>query len=229
MTTGQARPLPVRLRPQRGETADSYVRRLASANHLRFSYLRRYLSAPAGSYGPLQPGKLAAVTGRDLPAILHALPDLATPLPRRSTRRYSDDEIQRNRARKNALFTAIRHDADAGMSGRAIERKHRVGRRTTQKALTSSTPPPRKKMNRESVVLNGLHAVIDAMTQTNPQITVTAIWEHLADELDTTVAYPTLRAYITRQRLELRHSERATQELASDKPAQTPHPKRHSK
>ena len=36
-------PLPLRPRPRHGETADSYLRRLAAANHLRFSYLRRYL------------------------------------------------------------------------------------------------------------------------------------------------------------------------------------------
>ena len=56
MTTGQPPPLPVRPRPRRGENADSYLRRLAVANHLRFSHLRRYLSRPEGSYGPVDPG-----------------------------------------------------------------------------------------------------------------------------------------------------------------------------
>ena len=46
-------PLPVRPRPRQGETADSYLRRLAAADHLRFSYLRRYLATPRGSYGPI--------------------------------------------------------------------------------------------------------------------------------------------------------------------------------
>lgn len=49
MTAGQPPPLPVRPRPRRGENADSYLRRLAVANHLRFSHLRRYLSRPKGS------------------------------------------------------------------------------------------------------------------------------------------------------------------------------------
>ena len=60
MTAGQPPPLPVGPRPRRGETADSYVRRLAAANHLRFTYLRRYLATPRGSYGPVDPGRLAA-------------------------------------------------------------------------------------------------------------------------------------------------------------------------
>ena len=52
----------------RGETADDYVWRLAAANHLPVSYLRRYPGRP--SYGPVDPVRLAAVTGRELPAIL---------------------------------------------------------------------------------------------------------------------------------------------------------------
>lgn len=43
------------------------------------------------------------------------------------------------------LYAAIRRDARAGMSGRAMERKHGVGRRTIIKALASAWPEPRKK------------------------------------------------------------------------------------
>jgi|SRR4051812_785913 hypothetical protein len=38
---------------------------------------------------------------------------------------------------KVELYTAIRRDARAGLSGRALERKYNVGRRTVVKALTS--------------------------------------------------------------------------------------------
>src|SRR5215470_17663866 len=91
--------LPVRPRPRRGEAADSYLRRLAAANHLRFSYLRRYLARPEGSYGPIDSGRLAALAGRDLPAIMHALPDLA-PSSRPAARRYTQEDIQRSHAAK---------------------------------------------------------------------------------------------------------------------------------
>jgi hypothetical protein len=43
---------------------------------------------------------------------------------------------------------AIRRDVGNGMSGRTIERKHHVGRRTIIKALASADPPPRKKTQR---------------------------------------------------------------------------------
>lgn len=49
------------------------------------------------------------------------------------------------RMSKIELYAAIRRDARAGMSGRAIERKHGVGWRTVRHALDSAWPQPRKK------------------------------------------------------------------------------------
>jgi hypothetical protein len=200
MTADQPPPLPVRPRPRRGETADSYLRRLAAANHLRFSHLRCYLSRPEGSYGPVDPGRLAALAGRELPAILHALPELAPAGSRPGARRYTEADIQRNRAAKRAKYAAIRRDARNGMSGRGIERRHHVGRRTIVKALASADPAERKKIRREPAALEGLHGHIDAMIAANPQITIAAIWQRLADEHNATVAYPTLRTYVSSRR-----------------------------
>lgn len=200
MTDRQPPPLPVRPRPRRGETADSYLRRLAAANHLRFSDLRRYLSRPEGSYGPIDPARLAALADRELPAILHALPELTPADPRPDARRYTGQDIQRSRAARREKYAEIRRDADDGMSGRAIERKHRVGRRTIVKALASADPPPRKKIHREPAALTGLHARIGAMTEAEPQIAIAAISARLADDHGTTVAYPTLRTYIASRR-----------------------------
>jgi hypothetical protein len=202
----QSRPLPVRVRPVAGESAESYIRRLARANHLKPSYLRRHLATPQGSYSPIQPDHLAAVTGRTLPALLHALPDLAgRPRPqRRRTRQHAEDEKRRNQTRKRALFAAIRGDAAARLSKRALERKHHVGRRTIVTALTSENPPERKKINRPSTILHGLRHHIDAVIEKNPTATVTAVWEHLVDDLDATVSYGAVRAYVARQRSERR-------------------------
>jgi hypothetical protein len=90
-------PLPVRPRPRQDETADSYVRRLAAANHLRFSYLRRYLATPRGSFGPVDPGLLAALAGRNPHTILRAFPELA-PAPGPGTRHDPRQETQRSKA-----------------------------------------------------------------------------------------------------------------------------------
>lgn len=190
-------PLPFRPRPGRGETADDYIRRLAAANHLRYSYLRRYLGAR--SYRPVDPARLAALTGRDLPAILWALPELA-PQPGSPARRYTPEDIQRNHDAKREKYAAIRRDAENGMSERAIERKHHVGRRTIVRALASADPPERKKTHREPTALDGLHDHIDAMLKEHPGITIAAIWERLVDRHDAAVACPTLRTYVASHR-----------------------------
>jgi hypothetical protein len=203
---GQGTPLPVRPRPRQGETADSYLRRLAAANHLRFTYLRRYLATPRGSYGLIDPGQLAALGGREPHAILRAFPELAPAAPRPDTRRYTREEIERNHAAKREKYAAIRRDTGNGMTQRTIMSRHRVGRRTIALALASAEPPVRKKIHREPAALNGLHAHIDAMIEADPAIGTAAIWQRLADEHGATVAYYTLRTYVI--------SRRATREPA---------------
>jgi hypothetical protein len=202
VTTDRPRPLPVQIRPTAGESAESYIRRLARANHLKSSYLRRHLAAPQGSYGPIRPDQLAALTARTLPALLRALPDLAerSRPQRRHTRQHIEDEKRRNQARKRALFAAIRRDAAAGLSKRALERKHHVGRRTIVTALVSENPPPRKKINRPSAVLHGLEHHIEAMIEQDPAVAVTAVWEHLVDDHDADVSYGAVRAYVTKRK-----------------------------
>ncbi len=192
-------PLPQRLRPRRSESAESYIRRLARANHLRPSYLRRCLTTPEGSYGPVQPDKLAALAGRSLPALLHAFPDLVPCSREQHPRRDADEDKRRNQARRHTQFAAIRRDASAGMSGRAIERTHKVGHRTVRKALISATPPARKKMTaRQAAVLHELHHHIDQMIEINPAVRVSDVWERLVDEHGGSASYGAIRAYVAR-------------------------------
>jgi hypothetical protein len=199
MTPDRPRPLPIRIRPTPGENAESYIRRLARANHLKPSYLRRRLATPQGSYGPIQPSQLAAMTGRSLPAVLHALPDLVARPRQHGTRRKTEDEKRRNQTRKRALFAAIRRDAASGLSRRALERTHHVGRRTIVKALASENPPARKKINRQPAVLHRLRHHIDAMIEKNSMVTVTEVWTCLVDDHDAAVSYGAVRAYITKR------------------------------
>jgi hypothetical protein len=193
-------PLPVRPRPRHGETSDSYLRRLAAANHLPFSYLRRYLSAPRGGYGPVDPARFAALAGREPHAILHAFPELALAAPKPPARRYPREEVEQNRAARREKYAAIRRDAEAGFTQRAIMSRQRTGRRTIALALASAEPPERKKIHREPAALNGLHSVIDAMIEEDPSIGTAAIWQCLADDHGRTVAYYTLRTYVVSRR-----------------------------
>ncbi len=85
MTASQAprplAPLPIRLRPRRAETTESYARRLARANHLRPSYLRAFLCDPPRRTGAIRPWRLAAISGRSVRALEHALADLTQGSP----------------------------------------------------------------------------------------------------------------------------------------------------
>jgi hypothetical protein len=193
-------PLPVRPRPRQGEPIDSYLRRLAAANHLRFTYLRRYVATPKGGYGPVNPAQLAVLAAREPQAILRAFPELAPAAPKPPARRYPREEIERNRAATREKYAAIRRDAENGFTQREIISRHHVGRRTITLALASAEPPERKKIHREPEALNGLHPHIDAMLAEDPAIRTAAIWQRLADDHGTTVAYPTLRTYVTRRR-----------------------------
>ncbi|MCW2932694.1 MAG: hypothetical protein JWM19_3656 [Actinomycetia bacterium] len=94
------------------------------------------------SFAPIDPGMLADLPGCEPHAILRAFPELAT-----------REDIQRSRAAKREKYAAIRSDASNGMSERAIERRHHVGRRTIIRALASADPPERKKIHREAAAL----------------------------------------------------------------------------
>ena len=201
---GQDPPLPVRPRPRQGETADSYLRRLAAANHLRFSYLRLYLALRRGSYDRVDPVRLAALSGRELDAILRAFPELALApaAPRRVTgqRRQAEARRDANREAMRQKYAAIRRDAGNGFSQRDIMTRQRTGRRTIALALASAEPPERKRIHRPSAALNGLHAHIDAMISEDPAIGIAVVWRRLADDHGATVSYPALHAYVISRR-----------------------------
>ncbi|MEU9997759.1 TniQ family protein [Streptomyces sp. NPDC050848] len=82
MTAELAR-LPMRVRPYLGESTDSYIRRLARANHLRPSYLHGFLCGPPNWFGKPHLARLAALTGHSSEALQHALADASSPRRRR--------------------------------------------------------------------------------------------------------------------------------------------------
>jgi hypothetical protein len=72
MTAAPSR-LPLTPRPRLGESTNSYIRRLARANHLVPSYLQGFLCGPPTWFGKPRLTRLAAVTGRPAAALQHAL------------------------------------------------------------------------------------------------------------------------------------------------------------
>jgi hypothetical protein len=73
--------------------------------------------------------------------ILRAFPELGPSALRqpKTGRRYTREDIQHAYAAKLERYAAIRRDSGAGMSERAIERKHHAGRRTIIKACMATS------------------------------------------------------------------------------------------
>jgi hypothetical protein len=192
---GPLAPLPIRPPPQRGETTQSYARRLARANHLKPSYLRSVLSSPPQRLGAaIRPSQLAALSGRSLRALEHALADLATQpraKPRQAARRHRPAQAN------PGLFTEIRRDAATHqMSIRALAARHHIGRRTIRQALTQAGLPPLKRPPaRRARAGISARPLISTWLLIDPQLTPMQIWERLHDEHDADIAYATVCHY----------------------------------
>jgi transposase len=114
-------------------------------------------------------------------------------------------------ASKVELYAAIRRDVRAGMSARAIERKHGVGRRTIVKAMSSAWPGPRKELPPRPSKLDPFKPVIDEILKADldaprkQRHTVTRIWHRLMDEHQMAdVSYPVVRAYVAGRKPQIR-------------------------
>jgi len=184
-------PLPVRPRPAAGEPAGAYIRRLARANHLRPSYLHGYLAGPPGYRGPVQPERLAALSGRTVAVLEGTLTGLRAQA--RDTA-WQPPQLSRSRVRaaKPALFAAIRRDAQDGYSIQALAARHRVHRHMVRQALADPAPPPRKQPPPRATAIGHLHGQITAMLACEPQLTVRQIWERLLDDHDADIPYATV-------------------------------------
>ncbi|MFD8497684.1 IS21 family transposase [Amycolatopsis sp. NPDC059657] len=112
---------------------------------------------------------------------------------------------------KVELYAAIRRDARAGLSGRALERKFNIGRRTVIKALASAWPEPRKKPPPRPSKLDSFKPVIDDILRADldaprkQRHTVKRIFDRLIDEhAMVDVSYQVVRAYVAVRKPEIR-------------------------
>lgn len=189
-------PLPVRVRPVAGETAGSYVSRLARANHLRPSLLHVYLRGYRLSGGiPLR--RLAAISGSTQTALTSALSGLPVAARRQDPfpdRLPAPAESQADR--KARLFALIRDDVRSGLSIRQTALRHHVHRRMVRQALsTPAAPPPRKQPERKSQVTGPIKEVLDELART--ALTARAIWATLIDEYNSDASYSVIRGYVS--------------------------------
>jgi hypothetical protein len=184
-------PIQVRLRP--GESVDSFIRRLATANHLRPSHLRTYLNHPPGAIGSLQITRLAQVTGRTTHALIRVFPGLdpdrrtAKPVVR-ATPRIDD-------AAPVDVATAVRIHAGRDELVNRLSRQFVVHRRTVIKALTGQPPHRRKQASTYPILAPHLDQIGRLLAE-NPDVTCMSVWKALTQEHHAEVSYATVRAYL---------------------------------
>jgi hypothetical protein len=223
------RPLPIQVRPKPAETIESYVRRLARANHLRPSYLHAYLCGPPDYLGTPDLQRLAALSGRPTSVLHRTLteptPSPPPPPPARQPRpprprpwRLPPAAPPRTLKTRNRteLFAAIRHDDQTlDLSIRALTRRYHVGTRTILQALASPTPPPRKKLPPRESRLDPYKRQIDTILEQDRTMprrqrhTIRRIWERLIDEHDAHVSYGMVRDYVAHRRRQHQAAQKA--------------------
>ena len=189
-------PIQVHLRP--GEMPDSFVRRLAIANHLRPSYLRSYLTDPPGPLGAIQIWRLAAVTCRTETELLQVMPGLqpaviSTPRPRRKKRIDLTTAIRR----------AARDDADV----RRLSKHFGLPRPTIIKALTGHVPATDQSIARfghqrphHNPILDDVADYLEQLITDHPNASIWSIWKQLIHERQIKAGYGTVRDYVNRVR-----------------------------
>jgi hypothetical protein len=190
-------PLPIRVRPAAGDTAESYIRRLARANHLRPSLLQVYVRNPDVPTAAIRLRRLAAVSGSTRTALAFALTGL-TPASQHRLPPPSPTESQA--ARKARLFGIIRDDAARGISIRQIADRRHVHRRMVRQALAEPAgPPPRKQATRPARAIDPVRDILDELAS-DPR-TIWEIWTTVTDEHDSDASYAAIRDYIRTRRL----------------------------
>lgn len=185
--------LPIQVRPRPGEPTDSYIRRLAHANHLKPSYLHGFLTGSPNWFGKPRLERLAALAGRPPELLEQVLADTSSP---RRRRKPGPSPTPAKRISKGELYKRIRQDAEMeGLSARALERRHNVTWRTVRAALDGLEHRPRKRPPRRPTAIDPVQHLIDSMIESGhgrPR----DIWVKLMDEHETSISYGTIRRYV---------------------------------
>ncbi|MFF8657530.1 TniQ family protein [Streptomyces huasconensis] len=185
-------PLPVRLRPCLGESANSYIRRLARANHLKPSFLHCYLSGPPQWFAKPLLENLATVAGHSPEALERALA-AATALGGTNRRRQRLPRMNPF-AWRQSLADRIAREAARGTQIRALAQRYNLRCGDVRFALeiprltTTETGPLTDPVTGE------LADLIESMI--SRELNGRQIWTELMDHHDFSVTYYSIRHYI---------------------------------
>ncbi|MEU3206681.1 hypothetical protein ABZ702_22995 [Streptomyces cyaneofuscatus] len=192
---GRLARLPIQVSPRLGEGTDSFIRRLARANHLRPSYLHGFLCGPPFWFGKPRVERLADVTGRRITNLEQALLDVSTP-----RRRYRPGPGRVHLASRQPDLYLQLHDAarDEGLPLRQLADRYGVPKRFVRDALTRNRPLSRDLPPHQTPVTRPVAPLINAMLDVG--LGTRDIWTALMDDHDTSVSYATLSLYISKRR-----------------------------
>ncbi len=192
----QPRRLPIQVPLRPGESPDSFIRRLAAANHLRPSYLRTYLNYEPAQIGAVQAWRLAAVAGRTVDELTRMMPGLHPTAP---VRQAQPGDGQPDAA---TLPATVRREAGRDPVVKRLSKQFAVPRRTIVKALAGqiSTRRFRHRQPHTSPILDTVASYIDHLIAKDPDATIWSIWKKVLDERDVSVCYGTVRNYVNRAR-----------------------------
>jgi hypothetical protein len=185
-------PLPVRLRPCLGESTDSYIRRLARANHLKPSFLHCYLSGPPLWFGKPLLEHLATVTGQSPEALERALADADSP--------HGKNRPRPRFPRKNPfawrhdLARRIAQEALKGMQVRILAKRHNLRCRDVRFALETPRPTTSETSQITDPIRGELADLVESMIGRG--LNGRQIWTELMDCHEYSVTYGSIRHYI---------------------------------
>jgi len=179
------------LRPHLGESTDSYIRRLARANHLTPSYLHGFLCGPPNWFGKPRLLRLAAVTGHSPDALQYTLADASSPRRRRKpapTQSGWPTELAKR-------LRAVREEAATNaLPVPLLAQRHGIDRHTIRLALTRDLPPTRSEPRAPHPVLAEIQPLIEPMA--NRGLPARKIWTQLLNEHDVSVSLSTIIIYL---------------------------------
>ncbi|MEU4176425.1 hypothetical protein [Streptomyces sp. NPDC026589] len=216
-------PLPIRLRPCLGESANSYIRRLARANHLKPSFLHCYLCGPPQWFGKPLLGNLATAAGHSPETLERALADAnalgGTNRPRRRLPRKNPF------TRRQELAHCIAQEALKGTQIRTLAKRHNLRTWDVRFALeiprltTTETAPLTEPVTGE--LANLLESLIGR------RLNGRQIWTELMDHHDYLVTYDSIRHYIryVRSRTPSARAASLTSDLGSETNSPTGRPR----
>lgn len=182
------------VRPKLGESTDSYVRRLARANHLKPSDLRCFLAGPPNWFGKPRIERLGAVSGRSEAALQRALSAAgsargrAMPTPRTL-------RIHTHKALKQGsldMTLPIQYDALQGdTTVRQIAGRWNVPRWLVRRVLDSASFPDFQTPKNRSAITEPLKEKINSMIVSG--MGTKEIWTELTDVHDISVSLGSLQ------------------------------------